>query len=101
MAQIVTTGKTFEEILEVVAKVAEVDREAILSKNKTVEVVDARHVLVQILVEQGWYPARIARKLGITEGTVSRTIDHFNDRCRRGGFFIKNVLKTTRETIDR
>ena len=101
MAQVVTTGKTFEQILEVVATVAEVDREAILSKNRTAEVVDARHVLVQLLVEQGWYPARIARKLGITECTVSRTLDHFHNRCKRGGFFITNVLKTARETIDK
>lgn len=101
MAQVVTIGKTFEEILEVVAKIAEVDAQAILSKSKTAEVVDARHIFVQLLVEQGWYQARIARKMGINEGTVSRMLDHFSDRCKHGGFYINKVLKTARETIDK
>lgn len=99
MAQVVTIGKTFEEILEVVAKIAEVDASAILSKNKTAEVVDARHIFVQLLVEQGWYQARIARKMGINEGTVSRMLDHFADRCKHGGYQINKVLKTARDTI--
>lgn len=101
MAQVVTTGKTFEEILEVVAAIAEIDREAILSKNKTAEVVDARHIFVQLLVEQGWYQARIARKMGINEGTVSRMLDHFADRCKHGGFFINKVLQTARDKVNR
>lgn len=99
MAQVVTTGKTFEEILDVVAAIAEIDREAILSKNKTAEVVDARHIFVQLLAEQGWYQARIARKMGINEGTVSRMLDHFADRCKHNGFQINKVLQTARETI--
>ena len=99
MAQIVTTGKTFEEILEIVAKVAEVEASAILSKNRTTEVVDARHALVQLLVDQKWYQARIARKLGISEGTVSRVLDHINDRCKYGGFNINNIIRQARENI--
>lgn len=101
MAQVVTVGRTFEEILEVVAKIAEVDAQAILSKNKTAEVVDARHIFVQLLVEQGWYQARIARKMGINEGTVSRMLDHFNDRCKHGGFYINKVLQTARDKVNR
>ena len=101
MAQIVTTGKTFEQILEVVATVAEVDREAILSKNKTAEIVDARHIFVQLLVEQGWYQARIARKMGINEGTVSRMLDNFTDRCKHGGFYINKVLQTARDKVSK
>jgi DNA-binding NarL/FixJ family response regulator len=99
MAQVVTTGKTFEEILDVVAAIAEVDAQAILSRTKTAEVVDARHIFVQLLVEQGWYQARIARKMGINEGTVSRMLDHFSDRCKYAGSNINNVIKTARENI--
>ena len=101
MAQVVTVGRTFEEILEVVAKIAEVDAQAILSKNKTAEVVDARHIFVQLLVEQGWYQARSARKMGIKEGTVSSMLDHFNDRCKHGGFYINKVLQTARDKVNR
>lgn len=99
MAQIVTTGYTFDDILDVVAKAAEVDASAILSKNRTVEVVDARHVLVQILADQDWQPARIARKLDLTEGTVSRILDHFHNRCKYGGWTINNTLNIARNTI--
>ena len=100
MAQVVaTSGKTFEEILEIVAKIAEVEPDAILSKNRTTEVVDARHALIQLLAEQDWCSARIARKLCLSEGTVSRTLDHFHDRCKYGGFNINNILKNTRENI--
>lgn len=99
MAQVVTSGKTFEEILEAVAKIAEVDAQAILSHTKTAEVVDARHIFVQLLAEQGWYQARIARKMDINEGTVSRMLDHFADRCKHNGFQINKVLKTAREAI--
>ncbi|MBQ6583979.1 MAG: hypothetical protein IIX42_02365 [Alistipes sp.] len=101
MAQVVTVGRTFEEILEVVAKIAEVDAQAILSKNKTAEVVDARHIFVQLLVEQGWYQARIARKMGINEGTVSRMLDHFSDRCKYRGSNIPMVLKAARDTVSK
>ena len=99
MAQVVTTSKSFEEILEVVAKIAEVEASAILSKNRTTEVVDARHALIQLLAEQDWCSARIARKLDLTEGTVSRTLDHFHDRCKYGGFNINNILRNARENI--
>lgn len=99
MEQIVTTGRTFEEILEVVAKISEVDADAILSHSKNAEVVDARHIFVQLLVEHEWYPARIARKLGITEGTVSRALDHFDDRCKLSGTHLKNILRTARERL--
>ena len=100
MAQVVTSGKTFEEILDVVATLAEVDAQAILSRTKTAEVVDARHIFVQLLVEQGWYQARIARKMGINEGTVSRMLDHFSDRCKHGGFYINKVLQTARDKVN-
>lgn len=99
MEQIVTTGRTFEEILEVVAKISEVDAADILSHSKKAEVVDARHIFVQLLVEHEWYPARIARKLGVTEGTVSRALDHLQDRCKFSGKHLKNILHAARERL--
>lgn len=90
---------TFDAILDIVASVAEVDSQEILSKCKTAEVVDARHIFVQLMYEQGWYQSRIARKMGISEGAISRMLDKFSDRCKYRGFYINKVLEKSRKII--
>lgn len=97
--QISSNKSTFETILDIVASVAEVPSEDILSKSKVAEVVDARHIFVQLLYEQGWYQARIARKMNINEGAVSRMLSKFDERCRYRGFYINKVLEKSRKII--
>lgn len=97
--QILADKSTFEMILNIVAGVAEVSSEDILSKSKVAEVVDARHIFVQLLYEQGWYQSRIARKMSIGEGAVSRMLSKFDERCRYRGFYINKVLEKSRKII--
>ena len=97
--QILSDKNTFEQILYVVSKVAEVDVQDILSCSKLAEVVDARHVFVYLLHEQGWYQSRIARKMHINESAVSRIISHFGERCQYRGFYINKVLEKSRKMI--
>lgn len=97
--QILADKSTFEMILDIVSSVAEVSSEEILSKSKVAEVVDARHIVVQLLSEQGWYQSRIARKMSIGEGAVSRMLSKFDERCRYRGFYINKVLEKSRKII--
>lgn len=97
--QILTDKSTFEMILDIVACVAEVSSEEILSKSKVAEVVDARHIFVSLLHEQGWYQARIARNMNINEGAVSRMLSKFDDRCRYRGPYINKILNKSRKII--
>lgn len=97
--QILADKSTFETILDIVSSVAEVSSEEILSKSKVAEVVDARHIVVQLLSEQGWYQSRIARKMSIGEGAVSRMLSKFDERCQYRGFYINKVLEKSRKII--
>lgn len=97
--QILANKSTFETILNIVARTAEVSSEDILTKSKVAEVVDARHIFVRLLHEQGWYQARIARNMKINEGAVSRMLSKFDDRCRYRGSYINKILDKSRKII--
>lgn len=76
----------FARILEMVSKATEVPASRILSGDKTREVVDARHLLVNILYEKGFYPSQIAAMTGKTKRTVTYAITNFCYRMKCGKF---------------
>jgi transposase-like protein len=49
----------------------------------SVEAVNARHILCQLLYEQGYTPRTIAQHLGNNTRTVSYAVTRFKSRCKQ------------------
>lgn len=69
-------------VIEAVSAETDVPVEDILSKRKESEVVDARHICVELLRREGLYVSRIAKLLRMTPRNVQYVISHFDDRVK-------------------
>lgn len=63
-------SEIFNRVLDVVSQQTEVSREQILSRSKSMEVVDARCILFRLLQEQGLYPGQIATQARKTPAAI-------------------------------
>ena len=73
-------SEIFNRVLDVVSQQTEVSREQILSRSKSMEVVDARCILFRLLQEQGLYPGQIATQARKTPAAIRDLLSHFEDR---------------------
>jgi len=86
----------FTHLLDLISEITEIDKDIILSSCRKVEVVDARSLLVYILISEGFYPNNIAQIMGITRAGVCYLHSTFNDRLRSNpllGRYLKDVKK--------
>lgn len=72
--------KIFAEVLKAVSVETEIPEDMILSKCRSMEVVDARSVLVKILSEKGLYPVQIAYMLHKTPASVRNLLSNYDIR---------------------
>lgn len=72
----------FNKILEFVSTETEIPELIILSNSKIIPVVDARSILIKLLVEQGLYPVQIADLLHKTPASIRILLNNYNDRER-------------------
>lgn len=75
-------SEIFNRVLDVVSQQTEVSREQILSRSKSMEVVDARCILFRLLQEQGLYPGQIATQARKTPAAIRYLLSHFEDRVK-------------------
>lgn len=71
-----------DDVINLVADELEVPRELILSKSRTAETVDARHMAVKLLHYCNVYPSRIATLFGLTPRSVHYVITSFDARIQ-------------------
>lgn len=64
-------------VIDLVADELEVSRELILSKSRTAEVVDARHLAIKLLHSKDIYPSRIAAIFRMSPRSVRHVITAF------------------------
>lgn len=83
--------------MQIVAEETEVSQEEILSESKIEDVVDARHLLVQLMFEMGLYPATIAQLIGCTTRNVNSIISGFKLRCDRRKLLRNNYEKLRKD----
>lgn len=74
------TKDVIKRVVEIVADETEVSCDRILSKDRVVEVVDARHIVVVALAKIGVYKSRIAHELRITPRNVQYILTYFDSR---------------------
>lgn len=71
--------------IDAVIAACDVSREKLLSNCKIEDVVDARHILIQLLYEAGAYPSIIASAIGVTSRAVTYVLNRFDNRkeCKK------------------
>ena len=72
--------KILSDVIEAVSIETDVPIEAIMSKSKENEVVDARHICIILLRKKGLYISRIAELMRMTTRNVLYVISAFDDR---------------------
>lgn len=90
--------RIFASCLQMVAEEMEVSQQEILSESKIEDVVDARHLLVQLMYELGLYPATIAQLIGCTSRNVNSIISGFRLRCERRKLLRMSYERLKKET---
>lgn len=88
----------FNSLLQVVSEECEISAEDIMSANRTIEVVDARHILVKCLSECGMYVADMARLTGLSVRSINHILCEFDNRIRYG-YYIRNNYARIKQLI--
>lgn len=73
-------SEIFAAILSDVSSEVEIDSDRILSSERKEEVVDARYLVIFLLLGNGFYPAMIAERMGMTQRAVRSAISGFETR---------------------
>lgn len=73
-------SEIFAAILSDVSSEAEIDSDRILSSERKEEVVDARYLVIFLLLGNGFYPAMIAERMGLSARAVRSAILGFEAR---------------------
>lgn len=84
----------YRAIIDAIEKETEITEDRILSKAKTTEVVDARAILVNMLLENGFYPTQIARHK--TPSSVNNLIRDYSNRVKNSKIiqiYLTNIRK--------
>lgn len=84
----------FNHILSVVENVTEINKDVILSNDKTTEVVDARYLLVYLLSKEGFYPSSISLMIHKSKRAVNYILSNFSYRLKT-----TKILRTQLENI--
>lgn len=86
----------YKAIIDAIEKETEISEDRILSKAKTTEVVDARAILVNMLLENGFYPSQIARYIHKTPSSVNNLIRDYTNRIKSNKMiqiYLTNIKK--------
>lgn len=86
----------FRNILSAVIEETEIPEEKILSDSRTTEVVDARTILVNLLIESGFYPSQIADYLNKSTATIHNLVKYYSIRQRTNkllSIYSQNIRK--------
>lgn len=76
-------SEIFASVLADVSAETEIDSGRILSDSRIEEVVDARYLVIFLLLGNGFYPAMIAERMGLSARAVRSAISGFEARLSR------------------
>lgn len=97
------TTELIGRVIGIVAEETEIECGRILSKDRTAEVVDARHMAVMLLFKAGVYTSRIAKAFGLTPRNVQYIITDFDSRAegnRPLRIMYETIRKRLRNTLE-
>lgn len=88
-------------IITIVADELDILKEQILSKSRTAEVVDARHMAAMLLHKSNVYPARIASIFGVSPRTVQYVITSFDARIQTNRALRNSYVKLAKTLCEK
>lgn len=97
------TTELIGRVIGIVAEETEIECSRILSRDRTAEVVDARHIAVMSLFKAGVYTSKIAKAFGLTRRNVQYIITDFDSRIegnRPLRIMYETIRKRLRNTLE-
>lgn len=89
-----------DRIVALVSEETETPKEIILSKSRTAEAVDARHLAIKLLHSKDIYPKRIAEIFNMSARSVRHVITAFDSRIQANRPLGYNLAKIRRQLGD-
>lgn len=86
-----------DRVLNLVTTETEIPKELILSKSRTAEVVDARHLAIRLLHSKDIYPTRIAEIFNLSPRTIHYIITTFDTRLQANKTLCNNFAKIAKQ----
>lgn len=72
----------FDFYMDAVVVACGVAKEKLLSNCRVEDVVDARHILINLLYEAGAYPSMIASAMGMSARAITYAVEKFEGRMK-------------------
>jgi chromosomal replication initiation ATPase DnaA len=85
------------KLIAIVENTCEIPLERIRSEERCVEVVDARHLLIYLLYQKGFYISAIASLLGRSHRAVYNAVTMFENRIKQSKFLRRNYEAAMRQ----
>lgn len=89
-----------DRVMEFVSHETDIPKEQILSKCRTVEIVDARHLVIKLLHSNNVYPSRIASIFNLSPRTIHYIITTFDTRAQANKTLRNNFAKIAKQLAD-
>lgn len=89
----------FGKVIKVVTELMEVEDKDILGKNKSVEAVDARWMVIYLMREKGYSTNHIVPLICHPARTINHALAFFEDRVRYSSRGLSETLATARQML--
>lgn len=89
----------FDIVIKAVAEAADLTPSQVLNRRRFPESLDARWVAVKLLKEHGFYSARIADLMGMSQRNVNHIIYSVEMRLSSGDRQLRLLLETSRKYL--
>lgn len=93
-----TNAEITGAVLAATAEITETDIDILMSKSRTREIVDARHIAIKVMHDMGLYVRRIAAYLGVSERNIHYALTGFEMRLR-GNPMMRNNYEEVRNEM--
>lgn len=97
MVLMMKSRKLLAMVLSAVSEQTDVSVEKIMSRNRVLEAVDARHICVKLLIESGVYQSRVAELMGMTPRNVQYINTDFDTRIMFNRLLRNNYEKAAKK----
>ena len=89
----------FDTIIKAVAEAADLTTSQVLNRRRFPESLDARWIAVKLLRDEGFYSARIADLMGMSQRNVNRIIYSVEMRLSSGDRLLRQLLEASRKHL--
>lgn len=88
-----------EQIIALVAKIADVNVDSIMSHARRPEIVDARYLAIYLMLKKGVQVNRVAEFMSMSERNVYHVLERFDDRKDYGDPMIEQYYNSLQKAL--